>query len=128
MAELVPATLSHLHDNARTFFEDWIKKCGLETEAAPKKNTLKDLWTKTPEQREQASKAVARTKLQNPRARSSSSNGKYHVFLKQSGCSIKSSIFKTGDSVIVSSDSELALASGVITQISPTQILSLIHI
>ena len=118
MFELVPATLAHLNADAERFFQDWIQKCVLESEESRKKNTLKNMWTKTPEQREQALSAIARLQLQNPRCQKE--NELYHVLVKESG--IKCNVFKTSDSVIVSSDSELALASGVIMKMTPTEI------
>ena len=114
MSELVPSTLAHLNQEAEKFFAEWIRKCGLETEESSRKNTLKNLWTQTPEQREQSSAAIARMRLATPRV--PTGNEKNHVLVKPSA--IKSGVFKPSDSVIVSTDRELAVASGVIVKLN----------
>eukprot|EP00095_Tigriopus_kingsejongensis_P009867 maker-scaffold757_size101632-snap-gene-0.17 protein:Tk09867 transcript:maker-scaffold757_size101632-snap-gene-0.17-mRNA-1 annotation:"dna replication atp-dependent helicase nuclease dna2-like" len=119
MSDLVPKTLAHLDEIDLKFFQDWSRMCALEAQEASRKSKLKDLWCQTPRQREAQKSALAHLKL----VAQSDRVTHLHTFGRHSNSTeTLMGVFQTGETVVLSSDTELALAQGVIVSLDEGQI------
>ena len=107
MSELVPQTLGHLTQAHKDFFQLWSVICGLENEEAAKANKAKLLWCKTPQEREKDGVAITNLTLE-----SDGDNGT-HIFAAKSRLP---NVFNPGETVVVSTDSDLALSQGIVME------------
>ena len=119
MAELVPQAVNHLSQKHEEFFEKWSLMMALESEKSEEDNKLKKLWCMTPLQRE--SEGMAITNLSLTRRDIKSEESYVHAFTRNGG-NITLGTFKTGDTVTLSTDKELALSQGVVIEVSNDKI------
>lgn len=120
MAELVPQAVKHLSRTHEEFFEQWSLMMALESERNEQDNKLKKLWCMTPLQRESEGTAIIGLFLRKNDSSIKESN--VHEFIRKRG-EIALATFKTGDSVTLSTDKELALSQGVIVEVSTTKVV-----
>ena len=119
MSELVPVVLEHLEREDLEFFNRWIHMNSLESGEARRGSRLKNLWCTTPQSRELQGQAISDLRILTKAA--DEDNGNEVTFTKPF---ISSSIFQTGDFVIVSSmKGQLALAQGSIVSIKAEKIV-----
>lgn len=115
MAELVPQTLSHLLGEDLEFYKKWSLMCAMEAEEAGKGSRLKELWCRTPNERQAQNTAIADLRLV-PRKESTDN---LHTFAKSDGP--LPPVFQVGETVILSSETELALSQGIIIMLDESQ-------
>ncbi len=111
MAELVPQVLAHLSDDHSMFFRSFIVMCALEKKEALKASKSKSLWCQTPTSREGRAIALAYLLLKDNGAYEASHG---HEFVRPGKA--LGPIFSPGETVIVSTDSELAICQGVVLE------------
>jgi hypothetical protein len=139
MADLVPKATAHLRSQDLEFFARWMLATALEDRESASQGTLKDLWCKNAAQRELQGMGIASLTLDNV----AETRGMYryernhcnrtdleiidliakrflfklfrsrHTFKRDSEKPLPFA-FTPGDSVMVSSEAELALAQGVV--------------
>jgi DNA replication ATP-dependent helicase Dna2 len=122
MSELVPEALGHLSEAHEDFFEKWSLMSSLESQKAAGASRLKNLWCKTPSQREVEGTAIFGLKLPHSRTAAPQDNKNVHVFHRASVRNIPAG-FQSGETVILSSDRELALSQGVLLEASDDKIV-----
>ena len=120
MAELVPQAVDHLSQTHEEFFERWSLMMALEFERKEQDNKLKNLWCMTPLQRESDGMAITGLSLKKNDSAIEDSN--VHEFIRNRD-EIALTTFKTGDTVTLSTDKELALSQGVVVEVSKTKIV-----
>eukprot|EP00094_Tigriopus_californicus_P009570 TCALIF_09226-PA protein Name:"Similar to Dna2 DNA replication ATP-dependent helicase/nuclease DNA2 (Mus musculus)" AED:0.03 eAED:0.03 QI:0/0.66/0.5/0.75/1/1/4/36/1063 len=116
MAELVPQTLSHLQEDDLQFFKKWSLMCAMEAEESGKGSKLKELWCRTPTERQAQNTAIAQLRLVPKKV----SSDNLHTFVKSNGP--LPPVFQLGETVILSSETELALSQGIITTLDEDQL------
>ncbi len=82
-------------------------------QAKAKTSNLHSIWCQTPQHRERRSLALANLKLEKD---SSAATSHVHTFLRS--CPALPPVFSVGETVLVSSDSALALSQGVVLEAS----------
>ncbi len=118
MADLVPATLEHLKRDHEEFFELWSLMCAMESQKAGESNGLRNLWCMTPNQRQARGTAIAGVVL----SLEKDDREYVHVFHRSDDASVPVN-FQDGESVIVSTNKELAISQGVLLQVSGDRVL-----
>ena len=116
MAELVPQTLSHLTEQDVEFFNQWNIMCYLEGQSSRSRSNLKALWCETPKAREMKSMCVSGLAL------GETVNENIHTFVRAETNNKLPKTMNDGETVIISSDTEIALAQGIVLHQSESAI------
>ena len=107
MSELVPQTLSHLSDTHLQFYQKWSLMSSLEKQESAAKSKLNYLWCKTPDERQKLKLCLAFLTLEEKNPASPN----VHSFTRNESLD---TMFQTGESVILSTDQDLAVAQGIV--------------
>ncbi|RXG72709.1 DNA replication ATP-dependent helicase/nuclease DNA2 [Armadillidium vulgare] len=129
MNRLIPMATGHLSESHFEYFRKWCIMLHLEISATDNESSIRSLWCQDPSQRESHGNCLSHMSLaRNPE---DFSNGYFlHTFHRKNimNNSIEQlpKCFQVGESVLVSSESEIALSLGVVYNIEEKDSIALV--